>query len=64
MTASKKIHIKLIKSPFGRLPKHRQCVLALGLRKINQIVERDDTPEIRGLINKINYLVVVEERKK
>jgi large subunit ribosomal protein L30 len=64
MTASTKLHIKLIKSPCGRLPKHRQCVLALGLRKINQIVERDDTPEIRGLINKIYYMVAVEEKRK
>ena len=61
MSTAKKLRIKLVKSPIARLPKHKLCVKALGLSKINQIVEREDTPEIRGLIRKISYMLMVEE---
>ena len=57
----KKIRIKLIKSRFGRIKKHRACVAGIGLKKINQVVELDATPENLGMVNKIRYLVSVEE---
>ena len=57
----KKIRIKLIKSRFGRIKKHRACVAGIGLKKINQVVELDATPENLGMVNKIRYLVDVEE---
>jgi large subunit ribosomal protein L30 len=60
-TKHKKIKIRLTKSPIARLPVHKECLTGLGLRKINQIVEREDTPEVRGMINKISYMVAVEE---
>ena len=61
MAGSKKIKVTLIKSRFGRLKAHRACVAGLGLRKINQTVEVIDTPENRGMINKVSYLLRVEE---
>ena len=56
-----KIKVKLISSPAGRLKSHRACVAGLGLRRIRQIVEVEDTPCTRGMINKVNYMVTVEE---
>ena len=61
MADPKKIKVTLIKSRFGRLKAHRACVAGLGLRKINQTVEVIDTPENRGMINKVSYLLRVEE---
>ena len=60
--ASKKktLVVKLTKSPIGRMPKHRACVRGLGLRRVGQTVELEDTPSIRGMINRIDYLVHVE----
>jgi len=57
----KTIEIKLIKSLIGRLPKHRKCVYGLGLRRIGQKVEVLDTSANRGMINKVDYLLEVEE---
>lgn len=59
--SNKKLSVKLIKSPIGRLPSHRACVTGLGLRRMHQSVDVLDTPENRGMINKISYLVAVEE---
>jgi large subunit ribosomal protein L30 len=61
MSTVKKLRIKLIKSTIARLPSHRESVKALGLTKINQTVEREDTPQIRGLIRKVGYMLSVEE---
>jgi len=61
MAEPKKLKVTLLKSRFGRLRKHRACVAGLGLRKIRQSVVVLDTPENRGMINKISYLVSVEE---
>lgn len=58
--ASEKLNVTLIKSKFGRLPGHKSCVHGLGLRKINQTVEVLNTPENRGMINKVSYLLKVE----
>jgi len=57
----KKLKITLVKSRFGRIPKHRGTISALGLRKINQSVIQPDNPQIRGMIKQIDYLVKVEE---
>lgn len=51
------IKIKLVKSPCGRLESHKATVKALGLRKIGQVVEHEDCPQIRGMIKKIDYMV-------
>jgi large subunit ribosomal protein L30 len=55
------LRIKLIKSPIGHNWRNRATIQALGLRKINQVVEHDDTPSIRGLIHHIHPLLLVEE---
>ena len=55
------IKVTLVKSKFGRTPGHRQCIEGLGLRKIGQTVEVEDTLCTRGMINKVSYLLKVEE---
>lgn len=55
----KVIKVKLIKSLIGRLKSHKATALGLGLKKINQQVEVEDTPSVRGMINKISYLLQV-----
>ena len=58
--ARKMITVKLVKSTNGRLENHKACVRGLGLRRINHTVEVEDTPSVRGMINKVSYLVKVE----
>ncbi|ABQ14120.1 50S ribosomal protein L30 [Dichelobacter nodosus] len=58
---SNKLKVTLIKSMNGRLQAHQQCVRGLGLRRIHQSCEVQDTPENRGMINKVAYLLKVEE---
>ncbi|MBD3647491.1 MAG: 50S ribosomal protein L30 [Pseudomonadales bacterium] len=60
MAKAKTIKVKLTKSPIGRLKSHKACVAGLGLRKIHQTVEVQDTPAVRGMINKVSYMVSVE----
>jgi len=59
--ADKKIKVKLVRSMNGRLPSHKACVSGLGLRRMHQSVEVEDTPSVRGMINKVNYMVKIEE---
>ena len=59
--ADKRIRVKLTKSTIGRVTRHRACVKGLGLRRVNHSVEVADTPENRGMINKIADMLVVEE---
>ncbi|MCW8933832.1 MAG: 50S ribosomal protein L30 [Gammaproteobacteria bacterium] len=59
--AQKKIKVTLVKSTIGRLKSHVACAKGLGLRRTNHTVEVIDTPENRGMINKINYMVKSEE---
>ena len=59
--ANKTIKATLIRSKIGRLKAHQACLIGLGLRKLHQTVEVDDTPENRGMINKVSYLLKVEE---
>ncbi len=56
-----KIKIKLVRSLIGRPEKHRRTIEALGLRKIGQVVEKEDTPQIRGMIEQVSYMVEVIE---
>jgi large subunit ribosomal protein L30 len=60
MADEKKIKVTLIKSIIGTKAPHRECVKGLGLRRLHHTVELQDTPAIRGLINKVSYLVKVE----
>tara|TARA_B100000700_G_C14234227_1_gene485073 strand:- start:105 stop:287 length:183 start_codon:yes stop_codon:yes gene_type:complete len=57
----KKIRVTQTRSVIGRLKTHKACILGLGLRRINHTVEVEDTPAIRGMINKVAYMVSVEE---
>lgn len=61
MANEKKIKVTLVKSMFGRGAKHMGCVKGLGLRRMHQTVEVVDTPENRGMINKVQYLLKTEE---
>ena len=56
-----KVKITLVRSKNGRLASHKACVAGLGLRRMHQTVEVIDTPENRGMINKVRYLLNVEE---
>ncbi|MCL5261036.1 MAG: 50S ribosomal protein L30 [Gammaproteobacteria bacterium] len=61
-TKNKLLRVTLIKSTNKKLPSHKASVKCLGLSAIGQTVEVIDTPEIRGMLNKINYLLKVEEK--
>lgn len=56
-----KIKVKLVRSVNGRLPSHKACVAGLGLRRMHQTVEVEDSPCTRGMINKVSYMVKVIE---
>jgi large subunit ribosomal protein L30 len=56
----KKIKVTLMKSLIGTRPEHRACVRGLGLRRRNHTVEVADTPAIRGMINRVSYLLKTE----
>ena len=57
----KMISVKLVKSLNGRLAAHKACASGLGLRRMHQTVQVIDTPENRGMINKIHYMLSIEE---
>ena len=59
--SEQKVKVKLVKSPIGCKKSHRETVRGLGLRRINHVVELVDTPEVRGMINTVYYLVSVEK---
>lgn len=59
----KKLKITLVRSGIAHPGKHKVVLIGLGLRKLNKSVVRHDTPEIRGMINKVSHLVQVEEVK-
>lgn len=60
MAKANTLKVTLVKSTAGRLESHKACVAGLGLRRMHQTVEVEDTPSVRGMINKVNYLVKVE----
>ena len=59
--ATKTLKVTQTKSSIGRLPKHRATLTGLGLRRIGHTVEVEDTPSVRGMVNKVYYMVSVEE---
>jgi len=59
--STKKLRVQQVRSVHGRLAKHKACVAGLGLRRMNHTVEVIDTPENRGMINKVSYMLKVEE---
>jgi large subunit ribosomal protein L30 len=58
--ADKTVKITLVRSPIGALPKHKACLTGLGLRRVRSSSELEDTPAVRGMINKVRHLVQVE----
>ncbi|AYH45527.1 MAG: large subunit ribosomal protein L30 [Azoarcus sp.] len=58
--AEKTIKVTLVKSVIGTKQSHRATVRGLGLRRLNHTVELQDTPEVRGMVNKVSYLVKCE----
>ncbi len=61
MAKPKELKVTLTKSKHGRLKSHKACVAGLGLRRMHQTVTVIDTPENRGMINRVSYLLSVEE---
>ena len=64
VASSKTLSITLIKSPIGRLKNHKASIAGLGLRKIGQTVEVEDSAAVRGMIKQVAYLLKVEGLKK
>jgi large subunit ribosomal protein L30 len=58
---SEEIKVTLVRSHIGKLPKQRAVLNGLGLKKINQMVVLKNTPEVKGMINKVSHLVLVQE---
>jgi len=58
---SKKLAVTLVKSPIGRQPTHRATVVGLGLKRLHQTVHVEDNANVRGMINKISYLLSVKD---
>jgi large subunit ribosomal protein L30 len=58
--SDKKIKVTLVRSVIGTKQSHRATVRGLGLRRLNHTVELQDTPEVRGMVNKVSYLVKCE----
>ncbi|MEZ4519592.1 MAG: 50S ribosomal protein L30 [Chloroflexota bacterium] len=58
---SKKLRVTYTKSAIGYTERQKATIRALGFRKLNQTVEHDDTPDIRGMVNRVSHLVTVEE---
>ena len=56
------VKVKLVRSMIGRPEKHRKVLRGMGLTRLNKTVELKDTPEIRGMINKVSHLVSTEEK--
>ncbi len=58
---TKKLRVRLVKSPFGTGKRHMACVRGLGLRRLHHVRELPDTPAVRGMIRRISYMVQYEE---
>jgi large subunit ribosomal protein L30 len=61
MSSERKLHIRWIKSSIGYSRRQKGTIRALGLRRLGDVVEQADTPVIRGMIDKVNHLIQVEE---
>lgn len=55
----KTVTLKLVRSPIGSLPKHKACLQGLGLKRMHQTVELEDTPSVRGMINKVSHMLAI-----
>lgn len=62
MSEAKTLKVTLVKSPIGAIRAHKACVTGLGLRRMHHTVTLQDTPEVRGMINKISHLVRFEQQ--
>ena len=60
-TPKKMLKVTLIRSTVERIPSHKACVAGLGLRRMRHTVLVEDTPAVRGMVNKVQYLLKVEE---
>lgn len=61
MADKKMMKVKLVRSTSGRLKSHKACVSGLGLRRLHQTVEVEDTPSTRGMLNRVSYMVEIVE---
>ena len=61
MNSNKRLKVTLIRSLNGGLKSHKACAAGLGLRRMHQTVEVENTPAIQGMLNKISYLLKIEE---
>jgi len=61
MANKKQVSVTLVRSLSGRIASHKACVAGLGIRRMHHTVIVDDTPENRGMINKVSYMLKVEE---
>jgi len=61
MNSNKRLKVTLIRSLNSRLKSHKACAAGLGLRRMHQTVEVENTPAIQGMLNKISYLLKIEE---
>ena len=61
MTSKKTVKVTLVRSMNGRIASHKACVTGLGLRRMHHTVEVEDTPSVRSMINKVSYMLKVEE---
>jgi large subunit ribosomal protein L30 len=61
MADKKTMKVKLVRSMNGRLKSHQACVRGLGLRRMHHVVEVEDTPSTRGMVNTVTYMVQVVE---
>lgn len=59
MPKKKTVKLTLVRSSIGALPKHKACLQGLGLKRMHQTVELEDTPAVRGMINKVSYLLAI-----
>lgn len=64
MQNKKKLTVKLVRSPIGRQPSHKATVVGLGLKRMHQTVQLEDTPSVRGMINKVSYMVEIVETQE
>lgn len=62
--STKRLRIRLVRSVAKKLRAHKACVRGLGLRTLGQVAEVEDTPENRGMVNKVMYLLQVEELQR
>ena len=60
-TSGKSLRVMLVKSPIGYTKDQKATVRALGLRRMNQTVEHNDSPAVRGMLDKISHLIKIEE---